>query len=298
MSSGATITVVRPQPDDRRTHAEADASPAASRPTTAATRPSCTLATGISSSTLVDEPGRPPPLHRPDVDRHLLPRPEHRRAHAARRRGRLHRHAQRLHAGLRAGPRDRRVRRARWRSRRTAARSTRRRSDSTPSSVLDRDPATGLLRQKDGAAGCIGATAALHPRGRGWSVPHAVTVSPDSAQVYVSVVDRHARLRAGRRREPRPPELRERPAPSRLRPRPQRQVALLQRHQPRRADDRRRQRDTCPGFAIFERDADGNLVAARGRRRLHDGHRRRNRRRRRDARASATPIPRWPATAR
>ena len=37
---------------------------------------------------------------------------------------------------------------------------------STPSSVLDRDPTTGLLRQKDGAAGCIGATATCTPEPR------------------------------------------------------------------------------------------------------------------------------------
>ena len=53
--------------------------------------------------------------------------------------------------------------------------------------VLDRDPNTGLLRQKDGAAGCIGATATCtsDPEAR-LTRAQAVSVSPDSAHVYVS----------------------------------------------------------------------------------------------------------------
>jgi DNA-binding beta-propeller fold protein YncE len=53
--------------------------------------------------------------------------------------------------------------------------------------ILDRNPTTGLVRQKDGAAGCIGATAgcAPDPEGR-MTRPQAITVSPDNAHVYVS----------------------------------------------------------------------------------------------------------------
>jgi DNA-binding beta-propeller fold protein YncE len=53
--------------------------------------------------------------------------------------------------------------------------------------VYDRDPGSGGLRQKDGTAGCIGATAgcATDPEARLTAV-QAVSVSPDNAHVYVS----------------------------------------------------------------------------------------------------------------
>jgi hypothetical protein len=54
--------------------------------------------------------------------------------------------------------------------------------------VYDRDPSTGALRQKDGAAGCVGATATCTPEPR-MSNPLAVLVSPDNRNVYVSVID-------------------------------------------------------------------------------------------------------------
>lgn len=52
--------------------------------------------------------------------------------------------------------------------------------------VLDRDPASGGLSQKSGAAGCVGAAAGCTPESR-LVTPHAVTVSPDGRQVYASV---------------------------------------------------------------------------------------------------------------
>ncbi|WP_270006203.1 lactonase family protein [Solirubrobacter deserti] len=54
--------------------------------------------------------------------------------------------------------------------------------------VFDRDPGSGVIRQKDGAAGCIGATVGCAPDPHARLVqPLAVTVSPDSRHVYVSV---------------------------------------------------------------------------------------------------------------
>ena len=54
--------------------------------------------------------------------------------------------------------------------------------------VIDRDPATGLLAQKPGAAGCFGAAPGCAQDGR-IVYPLATLASPDSRNVYVSVAD-------------------------------------------------------------------------------------------------------------
>jgi DNA-binding beta-propeller fold protein YncE len=51
--------------------------------------------------------------------------------------------------------------------------------------VLDRDPESGALRQRTGAAGCVGAVAGCTAESR-LVTPHAVAVSPDSRHVYAS----------------------------------------------------------------------------------------------------------------
>ncbi|MDA0182028.1 lactonase family protein [Solirubrobacter phytolaccae] len=54
--------------------------------------------------------------------------------------------------------------------------------------VIDRDPATGLLAQKPGAAGCFGAAGGCTPDPR-IVYPLATLASPDNRNVYVSVAD-------------------------------------------------------------------------------------------------------------
>ena len=281
VSSGGTITVFDRNPATGALTQKPGVTGCFAADTAA--NPGCTLATGISSSTLVMTPDGRHLYTGPNVIGIFFRDPSTGALSQPAGAAELHRHARSAARPAAASGTARQM-----------ALSPDGRSLYAPSFglntlvVLDRDPTTGLLRQKDGPAGCIGATATCTPDPARMTGPHAVSVSPDSAQVYVSTsVGMLVYARAGDGSlalqscvsdgavaDCVPGRNVKSLSYSAISPDGQTIVAGNETVARARDLPARRRRQPRP---------------ARGRRRMHDGHRRRNRRRRLDARAVPRP---------